>query len=79
MAKTSYDIGMVGLGTMGRNLVLNIASNGFSVIGYDKDAETVALMEKAAEATTKEGWGKIGVAKSIGAFVQALDPLLGAG
>ncbi len=30
-------IGMIGLGTMGRNLVLNIADHGFSVCGYDKD------------------------------------------
>lgn len=28
---------MVGLGTMGRNLVLNIADHGFSVCGYDRD------------------------------------------
>jgi 6-phosphogluconate dehydrogenase len=31
-------IGMIGLGTMGRNLVLNIADHGFKIIGYDKDA-----------------------------------------
>ena len=30
-------IGMIGLGTMGRNLALNIADHGFSVCGYDKD------------------------------------------
>jgi 6-phosphogluconate dehydrogenase len=29
--------GMVGLGTMGRNLVLNIADHGFAVCGYDRD------------------------------------------
>ena len=28
---------MVGLGVMGRNLVLNMADHGFSVAGYDKD------------------------------------------
>ena len=32
-----YAIGMVGLGVMGRNLVLNMADHGFSVAGYDKD------------------------------------------
>ena len=30
-------IGMIGLGTMGRNLALNIADHEFSVCGYDKD------------------------------------------
>lgn len=29
--------GMIGLGTMGRNLVLNIADHGFEVCGYDRD------------------------------------------
>ena len=28
---------MIGLGTMGRNLVLNIADHGFAVCGYDRD------------------------------------------
>ena len=32
-----YEIGMVGLGVMGRNLVMNMAGHGFSVAGYDKD------------------------------------------
>jgi 6-phosphogluconate dehydrogenase len=45
-----YEIGMVGLGVMGRNLVLNIADHGFSVAGYDKDAAKVeALRQKSKE------------------------------
>ncbi len=31
-----YELGMVGLGVMGRNLVLNMADRGFSIVGYDK-------------------------------------------
>ncbi|MEP6924683.1 MAG: NADP-dependent phosphogluconate dehydrogenase [Pyrinomonadaceae bacterium] len=31
--------GMVGLGVMGRNFLLNVADNGFSCVGYDLDAE----------------------------------------
>jgi 6-phosphogluconate dehydrogenase len=31
-----YEIGMVGLGVMGRHLLLNMAGHGFSVAGYDK-------------------------------------------
>ncbi|RKY91880.1 phosphogluconate dehydrogenase (NADP(+)-dependent, decarboxylating) [candidate division KSB1 bacterium] len=38
MEKGIHDIGMIGLGVMGRNLALNIESHGFSVIGYDIDA-----------------------------------------
>ena len=45
-----YEIGMVGLGVMGRNLVLNMADHGFSVAGYDKDeAKVEALRKEAAE------------------------------
>jgi 6-phosphogluconate dehydrogenase len=35
MSKVQF--GMIGLGTMGRNLVLNIADHGFAVCGYDRD------------------------------------------
>lgn len=35
------EIGMVGLGVMGRNLLLNIAEHGFSIAGYDSDKEKV--------------------------------------
>lgn len=45
------DIAMVGLGVMGRNLVLNMADHGFSVIGYDRDEAKVAELRK-------EGQGK---------------------
>jgi 6-phosphogluconate dehydrogenase len=45
-----YEIGMVGLGVMGRNLVLNMADNGFSTAGYDKDTVKVeALRKESAE------------------------------
>jgi 6-phosphogluconate dehydrogenase len=33
-----YEIGMIGLGTMGRNFVLNLADHGFAVAGYDLDS-----------------------------------------
>ena len=35
---------MVGLGTMGRNFLLNIAGNGFSCLGYDLDAAKRTLL-----------------------------------
>jgi 6-phosphogluconate dehydrogenase len=45
-----YEIGMVGLGVMGRNLVLNMADHGFPVAGYDKDeAKVKALRQEAGQ------------------------------
>ena len=39
------DIGMIGLGTMGRNLVLNMADNGFAVAAFNR---TTSVTEKFA-------------------------------
>jgi len=39
------EIGMVGLGVMGRNFVLNMADHGFSVAGYDKDPKQVEALK----------------------------------
>lgn len=46
--QASYDIGMVGLGVMGRNLVLNMADRGFNVAGYDKDGSRVEELRSDA-------------------------------
>lgn len=35
MQDEQYDFGMVGLGVMGKNLLLNMADNGFAVVGFD--------------------------------------------
>ncbi|GLB52827.1 6-phosphogluconate dehydrogenase, NADP(+)-dependent, decarboxylating [Neptunitalea chrysea] len=43
-----FDFGMVGLGVMGRNLLLNMADHGFSVAGLDLDAEKAASLENEA-------------------------------
>ena len=32
-----FDFGLVGLGVMGRNFILNVASNGYSSIGLPQD------------------------------------------
>jgi len=34
---TGYEIGMVGVGVMGRSFLLNMTDHVFSVAGYDKD------------------------------------------
>ncbi len=36
--------GMVGLGTMGRNFLLNVAEQGFSCVGYDLEKEKRRLL-----------------------------------
>ncbi|MGE5431338.1 MAG: NADP-dependent phosphogluconate dehydrogenase [Syntrophomonadaceae bacterium] len=60
------DIGMIGLGTMGRNLVLNIGDKGFSAAGYDKDFNKLKILEKEAQDR------KILAAKSLEEFFQML-------
>lgn len=41
---TKARFGMVGLGTMGRNFLLNVAENGFACVGFDIDAEKRRLL-----------------------------------
>lgn len=43
-----YDFGMVGLGVMGRNFLLNVADNNFSIAGLDKSKEQVAALKTEA-------------------------------
>lgn len=52
MAAQQFDFGMIGLGVMGRNLLLNMADHGFKVIGFDKDEQKTTAFEKAATAGT---------------------------
>jgi 6-phosphogluconate dehydrogenase len=46
MRKKLYDYGMIGLGTMGRNLVYNICDHGYTVAGFDKDLSKVETLEQ---------------------------------
>jgi 6-phosphogluconate dehydrogenase len=48
MEQQQYDFGMIGLGTMGRNLVYNISDHGFSVSGFDKNEDQVKVLIKEA-------------------------------
>ncbi|WP_215225812.1 NADP-dependent phosphogluconate dehydrogenase [Echinicola shivajiensis] len=43
-----YDFGIVGLGVMGRNLLLNMADHGFAVAGLDLDEEKALSLETEA-------------------------------
>lgn len=56
MDENKFDFGMIGLGVMGSNLLLNMADNGFSVIGYDTNPKkTSALESSATKDTTVKG------------------------
>jgi 6-phosphogluconate dehydrogenase len=48
METQRHEIGMIGLGVMGRNLLLNMADYGFPVAGYDKDPGKVEALQKEA-------------------------------
>lgn len=44
-----YEIGMIGLGVMGHNFVLNMADKGFSIVGYDKEQDKIEDLRKKTE------------------------------
>ncbi len=63
----AYDFGLIGLGVMGRNFILNVADNGFSSFGNDLDDEKVnALKEEGGDLT------KVNATTDIATFVKAL-------
>ncbi|APQ15883.1 NADP-dependent phosphogluconate dehydrogenase [Maribacter hydrothermalis] len=41
-----YDFGLIGLGVMGQNFILNVADNGFTAFGYDLDGEKVNSLKE---------------------------------
>lgn len=60
------EFGMIGLGTMGRNFLLNVAEKGYPCIGYDLDTEKV-------DALNKEGSGhKVLGARNLKEFTSNL-------
>ncbi|HEU5167893.1 MAG TPA: NADP-dependent phosphogluconate dehydrogenase [Chitinophagaceae bacterium] len=56
MNEDKYSLGMIGLGTMGRNLLLNMADHGFSVAGYDKDPSKLTLLENEGKGIPVKGF-----------------------
>jgi len=64
MQSEKYELGMVGLGVMGRNFLLNMADRGYSVAGYDKDKSKVEALR--GEAGEREIRGAEGLSEFIG-------------
>ncbi len=65
--KAQYTFGMVGLGTMGRNLLLNMADNGFAVTGYDKSEQMLKFFEEEGAEHNLKGYA------DINEFVESLQ------
>jgi 6-phosphogluconate dehydrogenase len=68
MSDTKYDFGLIGLGVMGRNFILNVASHKFSAIGLDRDPEKARAMDEEAKS---EGFNARGTT-STKEFVDSL-------
>lgn len=48
-----YDFGLVGLGVMGRNFILNVADNGFTAYGLDLSPDQVKALQEEGGDTSK--------------------------
>ncbi len=66
MAERRADIGMIGLGVMGRNLMLNIADHGFTVTGFDKDLDKVGALDREGDSD------RVLSARDLGSFMEHL-------
>ena len=82
MKTQQYEIGMVGLGVMGRNLLMNMADHGRSVAGYDKDSSKIDALRKEAEhrdirgaTSVKEFVGLLRVPRAVMMLVPAGPPV----
>jgi 6-phosphogluconate dehydrogenase len=67
MSELKYDFGMIGLGVMGSNLLLNMADHGFAVIGYDKDPKKTSQFESSGSKNT--------VLKGVNSLQEMIDNL----
>src|SRR6202000_895309 len=54
-----YDFGMIGLGTMGRNLLLNMGDHGVKGAGFDKDASKGKLLEQESTHHNLKGYSEV--------------------
>jgi len=61
-----FDFGMIGLGTMGRNLLLNMSEHGIKGAGYDKDTAKIPLLEQEDKKHNAKGF------QDISAFIKSI-------
>ena len=66
MKEQKFDYGMIGLGTMGRNLVYNMSDHGYTIIGFDKNISQVETLKK------ETGNEKIFATSNLDEFLKAL-------
>lgn len=67
-AAATAEVGLIGLGTMGGNLALNIAENGFQIAVFNRTAEkTDQFMAKAGDLS-----GKLVPSKTLSDFVASI-------
>lgn len=67
MKGDNYVFGMIGLGTMGRNLLLNMADSGFKVAGHDKDQSKIDTLHAEAGKSNVKGF------ISVNEFIESLQ------
>lgn len=68
MEQKTYDFGLIGLGVMGRNFILNVADNNFTAFGQDLDEEKVnALIAEGGNTA------KVSASTDVHTFVRALS------
>jgi 6-phosphogluconate dehydrogenase len=68
MQEGTYDFGLVGLGVMGRNFILNVADNNFTAFGHDLDQEKVQALKVEGGNTAK-----VDASSDPATFVKALS------
>lgn len=66
MTGHEYELGIIGLGVMGRNILLNAADHGYAVAGYDKNTSKVEALK--SESSGRAVYG----AENLEAFIQVL-------
>lgn len=78
----TFDFGLVGLGVMGRNFILNVADNNFSAFGLDTDQDKVDSLraegkEKKVDGTTDKLTfiNKLSIPRKIMLLVPAGGPV----
>jgi len=57
--ENKYAFGMIGLGVMGRSLLLNMADHGFAVAGHDKDTGKVDSLNQEAGDRDVKGFADV--------------------